>query len=88
MASPYPVGLLASGSAFVPNFSHANMSQPRLGLQVVINALSPERLLGEDRQLSVVPSITHVYVSNDLQVGVAGIWHDYDFAQGRFQGLL
>lgn len=36
---------------------------------MVINALSPERLLGEDRQLSVVPSITHVYVSNDLQVG-------------------
>lgn len=49
--------------------SHVNTSQSWLKLQVVINALSPERLLGEDRQLSVVPSITHVYVSNDLQVG-------------------
>lgn len=35
---------------------------------VLQNALAPERATGLDLQVSVVPSITHVYVSNDLQV--------------------
>eukprot|EP00955_Chlamydomonas_euryale_P085692 364139-Chlamydomonas_euryale.AAC.3 len=42
------------------------------------NALAPERKVGLDQVLSVVPSVTHVYVSNDLQVwqrasGPAGV---------------
>ena len=38
------------------------------------NALAPERRTGLDQQLSVVPSVTHVYVSNDLQVWLAEPW--------------
>ena len=34
---------------------------------MLVNAISPERRLGGD-ELSAVASITHVYVSNDLQV--------------------
>ena len=36
--------------------------------QVIQNALSPERSVGDSMQLSVIPSVTNVYVSNDLQV--------------------
>ncbi|GAX77249.1 hypothetical protein CEUSTIGMA_g4695.t1 [Chlamydomonas eustigma] len=35
---------------------------------VLQNAMSPERSQGQNLQLSVVPSVTSVYVSNDLQV--------------------
>ncbi|KAG1672049.1 hypothetical protein FOA52_008925 [Chlamydomonas sp. UWO 241] len=35
---------------------------------VLQSALAPERATGLDQVISVVPSITHVYVSNDLQV--------------------
>jgi hypothetical protein len=37
-------------------------------MQVIQNALSPERSVGDSMQLSVVPSVTNVLVSNDLQV--------------------
>jgi hypothetical protein len=37
-------------------------------LQVVQEAICPERRAGLDDKLSAVASVTHVYVSNDLQV--------------------
>jgi hypothetical protein len=42
-------------------------------LQVVQEAICPERRSGLDDKLSAVASITHVYVSNDLQVRHAAV---------------
>ncbi len=67
--TPQSMPLASPDACAADNFRPFSRTRRSRCPKVIQKALSPERALGQDLQLSVVPSVTAVHITNDLQVG-------------------